>query len=440
MNVNDLAKFLNASVRVGLEIYYESYREMKLGQVGTKLDSVNLSNTRGIGIRAIHDGKVGFAYTTDLRDKSITESISKAVANMEISESIDIELPYDDTPTVSENWSNQKLNGFTERLGGDILNELTKSTQIEDPGYHSTVKNANLTVAQRNVAVVNSNGIRREFAANYFNVSATITVANKMVNCTAFQSLLSRDIEKFEPGEFGKSVASKGMALVGGIPTSSGITTIVLNPQAASQLLGALTMIFKSDLKSFGSSFRFGEKIASDFVSITDDPLKSDVIGSGPFDGEGIVGHRKCLIKSGQLVGHIHNTESARRAGLAKSTGNAARYSYSEVPAVGTSVVTLEPSETSPQDMMKEVQNGIYIMELRGVSSGLDFNKGKFSIPFRGRKIENGALGHPVANMTISGYLLDFLQKIDGVGNDLWYRGPIGSPTLRLREVRVNGK
>jgi PmbA protein len=49
-------------------------------------------------------------------------------------------------------------------------------------------------------------------------------------------------------------------------------------------------------------------------------------------------------------------------------------------------------------------------------------------------------LAYPVAEVTIAGNLAKMLSNIEAVGNDLEFRGSVGSPTLLIREMTVSGE
>ena len=64
---------------------------------------------------------------------------------------------------------------------------------------------------------------------------------------------------------------------------------------------------------------------------------------------------------------------------------------------------------------------------------------GDYSQGAAGLWIEKGELAYPVNEVTIAGNLKEMLRGVDGVGNDLLFRGASASPTLRVARMTVSG-
>src|SRR5207302_1232101 len=82
-------------------------------------------------------------------------------------------------------------------------------------------------------------------------------------------------------------------------------------------------------------AYAFVEAVAAPGVSLVDDPCLPQGLASRPWDDEGVPSGRTAVIERGVLRSLLHNSETARRAGLARSTSNASRESYRSAPEVG---------------------------------------------------------------------------------------------------------
>ena len=81
-------------------------------------------------------------------------------------------------------------------------------------------------------------------------------------------------------------------------------------------LMSAFIGIFDSDNAQKGFSLlkgKEGEKVASDIVTIVDNPLLEDGMASTPFDDEGVATYKKDIIKNGELVTLLYNLKTANR-------------------------------------------------------------------------------------------------------------------------------
>ena len=87
---------------------------------------------------------------------------------------------------------------------------------------------------------------------------------------------------------------------------------------------------------------------------------------------------------------------------------------------------------------MNEV--GLYVMSVSGLHSGANPVSGEFSVGAVGLRVEGGALGEPLREMTIASTLLDVLKGITALGSDLRFLlGGLGSPTVLVGEMTVGG-
>jgi PmbA protein len=136
------------------------------------------------------------------------------------------------------------------------------------------------------------------------------------------------------------------------------------------------------------------------------------------------------------LKAFLYDTFTARKA-KTQTTGNASR-GYRTLPSIGTNNLYLEPGTRSPEALIKELKTGFYVTAMLG--HGTNLVTGEYSRGANGLWIENGELAKPVQEVTVAGNLLGMLSAIDGIGNDLTFRGSTGAPTLRFAELTVSGE
>ena len=86
---------------------------------------------------------------------------------------------------------------------------------------------------------------------------------------------------------------------------------------------------------------------------------------------------------------------------------------------------------------MQDIKSGFYVTELIGF--GINGLTGDYSRGASGFWIENGAITHPVSEMTIAGNLKDMSLTLTPA-NDLLFRYGVDAPTLRVDGMTVAGK
>ena len=94
--------------------------------------------------------------------------------------------------------------------------------------------------------------------------------------------------------------------------------TVVLDPFVTAQFLGVISSTLNGESVVKGRSLfrdRLGEVVASDLVTLIDDPTNPVAYTATEVDGEGLAARRNVLIEDGVLRQFVHNSYSARRAG-----------------------------------------------------------------------------------------------------------------------------
>ena len=157
---------------------------------------------------------------------------------------------------------------------------------------------------------------------------------------------------------------------------------------------------------------KLGEQIAASALTIVDDntmllPTGAGGFGTSPFDGEGLPSRRTVVVENGVLRNYLLNTYTARKLGM-KSTHNASR-GLAGTPGIGCGNLYLEPGTLAQEQIIGEVQAGLYVTSLMGF--GINLVTGDYSRGATGLWIENGELTHAVEEVTIAGNLGEMLQE-----------------------------
>ena len=142
------------------------------------------------------------------------------------------------------------------------------------------------------------------------------------------------------------------------------------------------------------------------------------------------------MIENGVLKSYLLNTYTAKKLGLT-TTGNASR-GLAGTPGIGSGNFFLQPGEKTPQQIIAEVKDGLYVTEFLGF--GVNLVTGDFSRGAGGLWISDGELAYPVEEITVAGNLKEMLNNISEIGNDLEFRGPVACPTIRIDGMTVAGE
>ena len=226
----------------------------------------------------------------------------------------------------------------------------------------------------------------------------------------------------------------------------SGSMPVVFHPKAMATLLATFAGVFSADNAQKGLSLlgdKEGSAIASELVTVYDDP--SDGLGYAgmPFDGEGVPTRKKAVVDKGVLSTLLYTLKTAKKAGKA-TTGNASRPSYASTVGTAPTNFYIAPGDKSAEEVYALAGDSVRIDKLMGTHAGANPISGDFSLAAKGMRIRDGKLDGPVEQITVSGNFYALLKGVRAVGNDLRFGMPgacaVGAPTVLVDSLTIAGK
>jgi PmbA protein len=239
------------------------------------------------------------------------------------------------------------------------------------------------------------------------------------------------------PEKIGRSAGEKAVARLNPRKVTTRKVPVVFDSTVSGSLIGHLVSAINGSSIARKTSFlkdKLGERLFAPGIDIIDDPLRLRGLRSRPFDAEGIAGKRMALVEGGVLKTWLLDCATARELGL-KTTGHAQR-SASSTPSPGATNLHLEPGTMSPDEMIKDIDEGFFITDLIG--SGANMVTGDYSRGAAGFWIEKGERCYPVSEVTIAGHMLDLFRTLTPA-NDLQFRYGTNAPTVRLEGLTIAG-
>jgi PmbA protein len=289
--------------------------------------------------------------------------------------------------------------------------------------------------------MVNSLGFAGEYKSSYCSLAA-VPIA-QIDDCPMQRDYwfsIARTLRKLEsPEHVGRVAAQRTLRRLGARKVKTTRVPVIFDPMVARSLLDTIAQTMNGDAIYRGASFlagKLGQKIAGEGVTVVDDGTLPGGFGTSPFDDEGVPTQRTVVIEHGILQSYLLNTYTARKLGL-RTTGNASRVLAGN-PGISSGNFFLQPGSRSPQEIIADVRQGLYITEFLGF--GVNLVTGDYSRGASGLWIQNGELTYPVQEITVAGSLRDMLNNISDIGNDLEFRGSTAAPTLRIDGMTVAGE
>ncbi|WP_031514897.1 TldD/PmbA family protein [Desulfofalx alkaliphila] len=404
------------------------------------VETMKLAEDRGIGLRLINNGKVGFAFSTELGATGIEELAKQAMANADINE----KDQYNNLPDAGGQYPQLELydpaiKEATVESKINLALEMEKAAKNYDKRI-KVIESSTYQDGEAEVFIVNSKGLSATYRGAYSGLYVALVAGGDHDSQTGFAIDYSLKLKDLDPLKVGKLAAQRAVRMLGAKPISTQRLTVVLDPYIAASFLGLLGPALSSEAVQKGRSLfagKVGTDVASNKVTIIDDGSMAGGIASAPFDGEGVPSSKTVLIDQGLLKGYLYNTYTAAKDAV-ESTGNGVRGSFKSTPEVGTTNFYIQPGEKDPEQLIKDIPKGLYLTEVMGMHTANPIS-GDFSVGASGILIENGQFTRPVRGIAIGGNVMELLKSVDAVGSDLQFFGGKGAPTVRVSQMTVSG-
>lgn len=444
----DAAKAILAeeALRMGLseyEIYCMQSSEMSAETLKDEIASFSFGVGGGISFRCIVNGQMGAASTECLEDAEIRALVHRAAEQARYLESEDrailfagseqyasVTAPAAETPDAA---------ALKARALAIQANTYAESASVTDGTQSGVFTNA-ITVA-----LANSHGLSLSNRVAYGGSYVQAVVQKDGEAQDAFSFTLSSDTDALR--ELSHQTVEEALSKLGSVEVASGKYDVIFSGKQMRALLSAFASVFSAKQAQLGLSLlrgKEGERMASDAVTLVDDPLYPDCPMQTPFDGEGVATYRKRVIDRGVLQTLLYDLSSADRAGK-RSTGNGQRMSYADAVSIRPYSFYLEAGERSEDGLRQVMGDGLYITELKGLHAGCNAATGDFSIESAGRMVRNGVLCESVRSFTVAGNFFELLQQIEALSDTVQFGIPsgftvYGSPDVLIRQMSIAGK
>jgi TldD protein len=418
-------KILNKALSKGgdfADVYFEhtvsNWVSLEDGKVDRAYGSIDL----GVGIRTVKGDQTGYGFTQELSEESILAAAATAATiasgspkpaakefvKLKTQNYYPIEILPTEIPLSSKLPLVKKVNEQCFSLS-DLLIKVNVS-------FHDQ---------QKRILIYTSDGIKAEdlIPRNY--LSASVVAEKEGKQERAWWNFGGRhDFAYYTPqlaDKLADEVVNRAVILFDAQQPPAGEMPVVLGPGVTGILLHeAIGHGMEADFNRKGISTyatMIGKKVAEPFVNIVDEGITPHQLGSVNVDDEGTPGQKTLLVENGILTSYLHDRISAKHYKV-KPTGNGRRQSYQHFPIPRMRNTYMLAGESSPEDIIKSVKNGIYVQD---ISNGqVKIGEGDFAFYVsQGKMIEDGKITKPVKDINIMGNGPKMLQNVTMVANDL---------------------
>lgn len=436
MHVDDLLLMSRMHLDEG-EVYLSSSTTTSLSLFEGELDSYEMAESGGLGIRGTREGRIGYSYSESLDESLYPELINDVLSSLEVME--EKEELFDGRASYPEIKNKELIPCSPD----EVLKGLQKLERLilAAPGI-TKVPGIYYQEITTKIRIKNTLGLSKSWHGGAAIVYAMAAAEKDGEMYTGKAVGIFNDFTGLNLEDLAREVIEDTLSCLGAQSIASGEYRVFIDKEAFDSFLGSFSSVFNAELVQKGLSLlkgKIGEKVASTKVNLLMAPLDKRALLASGFDGEGYPAQNFNLIEKGILRSFYHNMATAKKDGLA-STGNASR-SYKGKVGLAPNFLLLEEGDRSEKELIASMEKGLHITELMGFHSGLNPTSGDFSLPASGYYIEKGKRVHPVNQIIISGNFFTLLQDILELSKESSLRSLSStSPGVLVDKLSIGGK
>ncbi len=411
----------------------DSERFVQISYHQKKPESIREASKKELSIQIFANKRYSGQQTSDLRKDALKTFITNAVATTKLlAEDPFRTLP---DPKYYKGRANINLEIFDkeyEKLTPEGRHEIVKTIEnsvLQRGGEKIITVTATEYDNRYESVVMTSNGFLGYNEATIYFAGARVTaqgLGDRRPNGYNFVSSVSQKGLP-SPENIGQVAAERTLDLIGGKKIKTETLPIIIENRNVRRVLGGLIAGMYGQRIQQRQSFLIGKKntkIASDKLTIIDDPLIQGGLGSRLYDGDGFSAKKRSIIDKGVLKDFYVDWYYSRKLGWEPTTGN-------------PSNLVIPPGKRSVKEIMKDLGRGILVTGFIGGNS--NSTTGDASIGIIGKLFEKGIPVQTVVEMNIADNHLKFWQRLSEVANDPWIYSSSRTPSLVFTDVVVSG-
>ena len=399
-----------------------------------EVNGVHYARSGAMTVRCVVDGKSGYAASELVTPEAAAEIVEIACDNARVLDEADRVGLF----PGSEHYHESRDTAIA-LPGTDFLRE--RALQLQELAYAASdriVDGTQSFVTGMNITedVMNSAGLRLHYETGlvYQGIMAAVKSGEESAD-----SFCLTDISKKSAGETVRKAVEGALGKLGADTVPSGKYDLIMDAPTVCSLLQTYASAFSARsayMKTTLLAGKEGQQVASEALTLIDDPFHPEKFGHCPFDGEGVAVYAKSVIEKGVLNTLLYNRMYASLLGK-ETTGNAAT-----ATAIEPKGLYIAPGTLSNEELMKKLGDGLYLTSLQGLHAGANKESGDFSLQAEGFLVKDGVKAAPVKNFTVADNFYQLLKKVSAVSSELKFGvgSSYGAPEVLFTGIAVSGK
>jgi len=415
------------------EVYFEEGESRPIQFENNELKYVHTKSQRALSLRVIHNGRIGFASTTDLSDaeRLVERAIESARFGQEAKFTFTGKAAFAQVAVYDP-----RVPDFPIERGIELGRDAIDRVRAEFSDVQCNVEISKSVARER---LVNSSGLDVEQQTSGFDCYLSgVRVCDGSILWVGDGESSRALVANFD--RYTGKVLSDIRRSETEAEAPTGAYPVLLTARAVGLLLQFLQHAVNGKVVQKGASplvGRLGEKILDERITVHDDGTRDYGDGSSPHDGEGTPTRRTTLFDRGVLRHYLFDLQTAGML-EAESTGNCAR-DFAAVPRPGATNLVLEAGSESFEGLLAGIERGLMVDEVIGGGQS-NVLAGEFSVNVGlGFLVEKGELAGRVKDCMVAGNVFEIFKQIRGVGAKQEVHSAIVAPPVCFDGVHVAG-
>ncbi len=395
----------------------------------------------GLGIRVIKNGKIGFGYCVPGNEE---RGVKRAMELSNFSKKLDLDLPMEKDKNDVKVYD-ERVEDALGSLGIELTQKIIDGCSSVKDDIVPTGGGLDISVGTKIIGNTEGLFFKEKGSMIHSAVMATLTGGETALQAGERVPDCKFDID-FE--YLGKKAALKVDSMRKTSKKITGEHPVVISQFALTQLVGfgLIPAMIGENVRKGKSVYKgkLGEKVASEHLTLKDDPTRDWGLGSGAFDDEGVVSKETRMISHGVLEGFLYDLKEGVESSC-ESTANGVRNGFKNPPRTDSRNIVIRGEDKKTDEMLP--REGIYVDGLLGAHTANPVS-GDFSVVTNPVwLVKEGEKKGRIDGLMISGNLPTVLDKIE-LGDD--YKKcllSIGSqkltmdtPCARIEGVTISSK
>jgi PmbA protein len=406
-------------------------RSVQIEVRNQKLENIKESTDNNLTLQIYRDNKFSSHSTNNLNKNQLERFITEAVsATAYLSADPDRQLPDPSLYPVNLSVNLGLYDPQHEQVTPEFrIEQAMKTEQLIRDGYNkilstSAVFNDNSSESVR----FHTNGFEGEQKGTFFSTGASLAIMDAGSRPSGGFFGSGRFLDKLPASDIiAKETLFDALRQIGQGQIASGKYNMIVDNTIGGNLLFRLFQPMSGRNIQQKNSFlldMIDKPIASEHLTIIDDPLIPGGLASRLYDGEGIAAKRRAIIEDGVLKTYLIDNYYGRKLNKTPNGGS-------------TSNIIMGYGSRNQEQIIASQDKAILITSFNGGNANA--TTGDFSFGISGQFIEGGKIKRSVNEMNITGNFLRLWKQLIETGNDPNPYSSLQSPTLVFAGVDFSG-